>query len=272
MFLRKDISLGQYFYCESFVHNLDPRVKLLALFVIGLGLIFLGEDIALLFFGIFLFYIVFISRIPFAVWYKGFRLFLWFFSIMILFYVWSGYCSSQPDMHLLLRLKNGLSLGVMAATRWAILIGFCFLLTMTTTPPEITLALESLLNPLRKIRFPVHDLSVMAGLTMHFLPILKEETDRLIKARMVQGIDFNSDNLVERLHNIISLISPLIHRLYRHSETVAMAMESRGYCYSKAKGARNIYLAEPMHKKDILSLVSVVIYIIIIWCICRFIL
>ncbi|MBN2374316.1 energy-coupling factor transporter transmembrane protein EcfT [bacterium] len=240
MFLKRDISLGQYIYRESFIHNLDPRLKLISLFVIGIWLIFLKGNIALLFFCLPLIYMVFKSRIPFKIWYKGFRIFLWFFFIILFFYIWSESRPFQIDIAFFLRLRNGLSSGVLAAIRWAILIGFCLLFTMTTSPPEITTALESLLKPLKKIGFPVHELSIMAGLTLHFLPVLKEETDRLIRIKTVQGIDFEADNFIERLQNIIRLISPLIHRLFRHSETLAMAMESRGYSYNKANAERDV--------------------------------
>lgn len=267
----KDITLGRYIYRESFIHNLDPRVKLISLILIGVGLIFLKGLFPLILLSLFLLYTLNISRIPFNIWYRGYRIFLWFFLIMILFYGWSGYQNSQPHIHWLFRLKNGLSIGLLASVRWAILIGLCSVLTMTTTPSEITRALESLLNPLRKIRFPVHELSIMSGLTMHFLPLLKEETDRLIKAAMAQGIDFNEPGFSKRLHNILGIISPLMQRLYRRSEAVAMAMEARGYSYNKGRGEGKISLSEPMNRKDIWALILVFVFLIAIWSINRFI-
>ncbi len=262
-----DISLGRYIYRESLIHHLDPRVKLISLLFLGTGIIFLKDPLSILFLGIFLIFTVALSRIPYKTWYKGFRLFIWFFLIIISFYAFSGYSSSESSINLLLSLLNG----ILIIIRWAIMIGFCFILTMTTTPPEIAYALEKLLSPLKKIKIPIHDLCIMCSLTIHFLPLLKEEIDRIIKARMIQGIDFSAGSITERVHNLAGLVTPLIHRLYRRSENMALAMEARGYSCHGTKGNRNSYLFKPISRKDTLILILILIFLITLWCINRLI-
>ena len=190
---------------------------------------------------------------------------------MLIFYGWAGYRSSA-SIDIFFKLKKGLSLGILASARWAILIGFCFLLTMTTTPSDLTWALQVLLNPLKRLRFPVYDLSIMAGLALHFLPLLKDEADRLVKAKKVQGLVFDSDSFSERVHNIIGLVPTLIQRIFHRSETISMAMEARGYSDKKAVGQETIGLWEPLGSKDLRVLVLLILYLLTIWCIYRFLL
>jgi energy-coupling factor transport system permease protein len=188
---------------------------------------------------------------------------------MLLFYGWAGFSSSE-SIDVLIRLKTGFLSGILASVRWAIFIGFCFLLTMTTTPSDLTWALQVLLNPLHKIRFPVHDLSVMAGLALHFLPLLKEEADRLIKVKKIRGTAFDSGTFTEKLHNIIGLIPILIKRIIRRSEVISMAMEARGYSYKNTNAQEIMGFCEPLSKKDYSALAVLTVYLIIIWFISRF--
>jgi energy-coupling factor transport system permease protein len=188
---------------------------------------------------------------------------------MVIFYGWAGY-SSSASIAILLKLKDGFFLGILAAARWALFIGFCFLLTMTTTPSDLTWTLQVLLNPLQRIRFPVHDLSVMAGLALHFLPLLKEEAERLVKVKKIRGMAIDSGVLSERLHHIIGLIPILIQRIFHRSEMISLAMEARGYSDKKANGHETIGLWEPLSRKDFWALAVLVLYLIITWCIHRF--
>ena len=265
----KDINLGQYIYRNSHIHNLDPRVKLLSLIFLGTGLIFLKGVFCLSCLGLLLMALIFFADIPFGIWFKGFRIFIWFFIIMLIFYGWAGYNSSE-FINVLLKLKTGFLSGILAVARWAIFIGFCFLLTMTTMPSDLTWALQVLLNPLRKIRFPVHDLSVMAGLALHFLPLLKEEADRLIKVKKIRGITIDSGAFSEKLHKIIGLIPILIQRIFRRTELISLAMEARGYSHKDIIKEEQLGFWEPLSKKDYRALAGLAIYLIIIWCISRF--
>lgn len=265
----QDITLGQYINRESLIHRLDPRVKLLSLICLGIGLVFLKGVFCLSCLSLLLLTIILLADIPFKVWFKGFRIFIWFFIIMLIFYGWTGYRSSE-SMIILLKLKKGFLTGILAAARWAIFIGFCFLLTMTTTPSELTWTLHVLLNPLQKIRFPVHDMSVMAGLALHFLPLLKEEADRLIKVKKIRGLAPDSGALSERLHYMIGLVPDLIHRIFYRSEKISLAMEARGYSDKKVEGYETMSPWEPLSRKDFSALAILVFYLIFVWIIRRF--
>lgn len=259
-----DITLGQYIHRESFIHRLDPRTKLLSLGIISSGLIFLKGVFPLLCFCLLLFLTLRLSRIPLKVWFQGFRIFVWFFIIIIFLYSWSGYHSSGVGS-ILLKYKTGLLQGILAAVRWAILIGFCFILTTVTTPSDLTWALEYLFSPLTKIRVPVHDLSMMAGLALHFLPLLKEEADRIIKVKMMQGVSFDSGSYPERVKNMIGIIPILIHRIFHRSERIALAMEARGYPDKKAEAHHRDVFFEPMSRKDMWVMIWMIIYLFAVW-------
>lgn len=265
----QDITLGQYIYRSSLIHNLDPRVKLLSLICIGISLIFLKGMFCLSCLSLLLLATIFLANIPFGLWFKGFRILIWFFIIMLIFYGWAGYRSSE-SIAILLRLKKGFFLGILVAARWAIFIGFCFLFTMTTTPSDLTWTLQVLLNPLKRIGFPVYDLSVMAGLALHFLPLLKEEAERVVKAKKIRGIAIDSGAFSERLHNIIGLIPILILRIFHRSEMISLAMEARGYSDKKPNGHEIIGLWEPLGRKDFWALAALIFYLLIIWCINSF--
>ena len=188
----RDIALGRYIHQDSFIHRLDPRIKLLSLCAIGAGLLLLKTMVSLLMLGLLLVCVLMISHTPVKSWLRGFLIFGWFFAILIFLYGWRGYSGANFPLPLGVRIHYGLLAGIAAASRWAILIGFCFLLTMTTPPSDLTWTFQALLGPLRTIGFPVDDISIMAGLSLHFLPLLKEEADRLIMVQRARGIRFES--------------------------------------------------------------------------------
>lgn len=231
----KDITLGQYFPGKTVVHRLDPRTKLLmtvlyivALFVargwIAYGLVFafLVTSIAL-------------SRIrPKAV-LRGLKpvvIVVIFTAVLNLFYT--------GGEHVLVRFW-GLSItweGVQAAlfmgTRIMMLITGTFLLTYTTSPIALTDGLESLLNPLKKIRMPVHELTMIMCIALRFIPTLIEETDKIMSAQKARGADFESGNLLQRAKALVPILVPLFISAFRRADELATAMECR--CYQGGKG------------------------------------
>ena len=265
----QDITLGQYIYRNSLIHSLDPRVKLLSLICLGIGLIFLKGVFCFSCLSLLLLTVILLADIPLKIWLRGFRIFIWFFIIMLIFYGWTGYRTSESIV-ILLKLKKGFVVGILATAGWAIFIGFCFLLTMTTTPSDLTWTLHVLLNPLQKIKFPVHDLSIMSELALHFLPLLKEEADRLIKVEKIRGLAIDSGTFSERLHNIIRLIPNLIHRIFYRSEKISLAMEARGYSDKKTDGYKTMNSWEPLSRKDFSALAILILYLVFIWIINRF--
>jgi len=266
----RNIALGRYIYQESFIHRLDPRVKLLSLCAIFAGLVLLKSMVSLLMLGLLLVYVLMFSHVPVRAWLKGFRLFIWFFTVLMILYGWHGYRGADLLLPICLRIRYGILAGVIAATRWLLLIGFCFLLTMTTSPSDLTWTFQALLGPFRKVGFPVDDISIMAGLSLHFLPLLKEEAERLIMVTKARGIRFDSGGFFERVRHIIGLVPPLLIRIFRRSERIAMAMEARGYADTGRDGSGIDGITTPLGHTDVYAFGCLILYLAGAWCIERF--
>ena len=263
----KDIALGQYIYCDSSIHRLDPRIKIISFILIGIGLLFVSGILGLVSMGLLLLVTLFLSHIPIKVWLKSFVIFIWFFVLILVFHGWGSMANAR---HSPMTYLDGLWMGGLAAMRWVVFIGFCFLLTMTTSPSDLMRSFQFLLHPLNKIRFPVHDLSFMAGLTLHFIPLMKEEANRLMKVKMMQGVNFDSGRWSERVHHLVGLIPLLIQRIFLRTEKLAMAMEARGFSDKKGDGYHKGILFDPLQKRDLWVLILITVYLLTIWVIHRF--
>jgi len=231
----KDITLGQYFPGNSLVHRLDPRTKLIAvvLYIIAL---FLAKSFAS--YGIMLAVLalsISISKVPLKSILRGMKPILFiaiFTAILNLFYT--------PGTHVLVKfwiititLEAVLNAFFMVV-RIMMLIAGTFLLTYTTSPILLTDGLEALMNPLKKIKVPVHELSMMMSIALRFIPTLIEETDKIMSAQRARGADFESGNLVQRAKALIPLLVPLFISAFRRADELAIAMECR--CYHGGEG------------------------------------
>jgi energy-coupling factor transport system permease protein len=260
MHFLKEISLGRYVHQDSCIHHLDPRIKIISIFLFAMLLFFSKGYVSPLFLLSLLFITVERSKIPFTIWLKRYKIFLWVFLVMLFIYGVSGYRDLPLSQNRIMRVEAGVITGGAMLLTWAILIGFSFLLTMTTTPQEITWGLESLLHPLKKIGLPMHELSLMAGLVLYFLPILMDETEKLIKTENVQGDTFIHKGIAERLHSCIELFALLIQRLYKRAETISLDLETQEYSPHQSK----VTFSKPLRMSDIYALVLVVVFVIAI--------
>ncbi len=230
----KDITLGQFFPGNSVIHRLDARCKLLlvivyivALFLCksygsyGLALLFLGTAIAL-------------SRIPLKSLFKGMKALL----IIIIFTAAINmlYTPGEPlaEFWIFTITKEGIRNACFLVLRIVMLISGTFLLTYTTSPIDLTDGLESLLSPLKRIGFPVHELAMMMSIALRFIPTLIEETDKIISAQKARGADFETGNIFRRAKALIPILIPLFISAFRRAEELATAMECR--CYHGGKG------------------------------------
>jgi energy-coupling factor transport system permease protein len=143
---------------------------------------------------------------------------------------------------------------------------------MTTSPSDLTWTFQALLGPFRKIGFPVDDISIMAGLSLHFLPLLKEEAERLIMVTKARGIRFDSGGIFERIRHIIGLVPPLLIRIFRRSERIALAMEARGCADTEGYGGCIDDFATPLGHADMYAFGCLLLYLAGAWCIERFLL
>jgi len=231
----KDITLGQYFPGHSFVHRLDPRTKLIMLVVYivalftavnwasyALCLVFLGVTIA-------------ISTIPLKAIVRGMKplvFILVFTGILNLFF--TGGETVLVSFWGLTITEEGLIRAIFMVVRILLLISGTFLLTYTTSPIALTDGLESLLGPLKIIRLPVHELSMMMCIALRFIPTLIEETDKIMCAQKARGADFESGNLMQRVKALVPILVPLFISAFRRADELATAMECR--CYQGGDG------------------------------------
>lgn len=221
---------GRYVPAESEVHQMDPRSKLILVFAF-VGIVFIANNVityALL--GLYTFYLLGMSKIPFRFLFEGLKpiFFLVIFTLLLhLFLTREG--DVVLDLGFMKIYEGGIRQGIFISMRFFFLILVTSLLTLTTTPIEITDGLEVLLNPLKKIRFPVHEMALMMSISLRFIPTLMQETDKIMKAQTARGVEFASGPIKERVKAIIPLLIPLFVSSFKRAEDLATAMEARGY-------------------------------------------
>ena len=247
----KDITLGQYFPGNSIIHRLDPRTKLIML-VVYIVALFMAKGwvaYAVLFAG--LVWVIKISTIPPKSILKGMKplvLILVFTGILNLFFTQEG--TLLVDFWIIRIYSSGLSRAVMMVARILMLITCTFLLTYTTSPIALTDGLEALMNPLKKVGVPVHELSMMMCIALRFIPTLVEETDKIMCAQKARGADFENGSLIERAKALIPILVPLFISAFRRADELATAMECR--CYQGGEGRTKMKLLR-YHREDFVS-------------------
>ncbi len=230
-----DISLGQYFPGDSIIHRLDPRTKLIAISCLMTALLVSFKPIVLAGFAVLLVLIITGSRLPVALVLRNIRPFIWLFFLTIfvhLFWTEGNVLYTIPVLNLDIT-ANGLELGLVYSNRLVLLIILPALLTLTTSPIELTDALEKMLGPLKRLKIPTHEIVMMLTLSLRFIPTLLEEAQRLKNAQMSRGAIFDG-NLVQRIKSVVPLILPLFISAFRRADDLALAMDSR--CYAGGEG------------------------------------
>ena len=223
----REITLGQYYKGNSVLHRLDPRTKVAGtvLYIISL---FIGKSIAAyLLAGVFLAVMVKISTVPFSYMVRGLKAvftILIFSVVLNMFFIPGevivdfGFCDIS---------REGLQTAVFMAIRLVFLILGSSLMTLTTTPNQLTDGMEKLLKPLKKLKIPVHEISMMMAIALRFIPILTEELDKIMKAQMARGAEFDQGNLIQKVKSVVPILVPLFVSAVRRANDLAMAMESR---------------------------------------------
>jgi energy-coupling factor transport system permease protein len=224
-----DITLGQYFPGVSFIHQLDPRTKIIGT-VLFISSIFLAETY--LAYGLLILFsiiVVGISRIPARLVLKSIKP-LWLI-LLITFFI---HLLTTPGAIVMAAgpftiTDTGLRQGILMSLRLVLLIVISSLLTFTTSPIVLTDGIERLLNPFKRIGVPAHELAMMMTIALRFIPTLIEETDRIMKAQIARGAEFSSGSLFKRAQNMIPLLVPLFISAFRRADELATAMEARCY-------------------------------------------
>ena len=235
----KDITLGQFFPGNSVIHRLDPRTKLIMLVVYIVALFLAVSWISYAVMLVFLLVVIKISTIPFKSIFRGLKplmFILVFTGILNLFF--TGGENLLPETwaisEYIIISKEGILRAIFMLARISMLVMGTFLLTYTTSPIALTDGLEALLGPLKKIRVPVHELSMMMCIALRFIPTLIEETDKIMSAQKARGADFESGSLMERVRALVPILVPLFISAFRRADELATAMECR--CYQGGEG------------------------------------
>ena len=237
----KDITLGQYFPGKSPVHLLDPRTKLIMLVVYIVALFLASGWVSYGLVLVFLLAVVKVSTIPPKSIVRGMKplvMILVFTGILNLFFTAGETVLVQ--FWIITITKEGLVRAIFMVARILMLITGTFLLTYTTSPIALTDGLEALMNPLKKIKVPVHELAMMMCIALRFIPTLIEETDKIMSAQKARGADFESGTLVERAKALIPILVPLFISAFRRADELATAMECR--CYQGGEGRTKMKL------------------------------
>ncbi|KMT21208.1 energy-coupling factor transporter transmembrane component T family protein [Clostridium cylindrosporum] len=256
----KDITIGQYIPGKSFVHKLDPRVKIL-LSLLYIAVLFIVNNLyGYIAVAGFTFLTIVIAKIPPKFIFKGLKPILW---IIVFTAVLNLFLTPGEVIYRFGPLKitdQGASTAIFMILRLVFLIIGTSILTLTTSPIALTDGIERLLNPFKKIGLPAHELAMMMTIALRFIPTLIEETDKIMKAQMARGADFESGSIVKRAKSLVPILVPLFISSFRRAEDLATAMEAR--CYRGGEGRTRLKQLK-VEKRDYLATFSLMILLII---------
>jgi len=224
-----DITIGQYFPGASILHRLDPRTKIILLFVFILGIFIFDTPAAYALLTIFTIVMIYLSEVPLRMMVKSIKPLWWILLFTFIINLCSVSGETFAKVWIFSLTWEGLRQAVFICLRLVLLILLSSLLTFTTSPLALTDALESLMGPLKRFGLPAHELAMMMTIALRFVPTLIEETDKIMKAQKSRGSDFSSGSLLQRIRNLIPILVPLFISAFRRADELAMAMEARCY-------------------------------------------
>ena len=253
----REITIGQYYQTESVIHSLDPRVKLVSTILYIISLFIYKEPLPFILAGLFLALCVILSKVPFSYMVRGLKT---IFFLMLITALFNLFLTPGETIFTVWKLSitlEGLKAAVYMALRLVMLVIGSSLMTLTTTPTMLTDAMEKLLWPFQKIGLPVHEIAMMMSIALRFIPILLEETDKIMKAQMARGADFESGNILKRLKAMVPILVPLFISAFRRANDLAMAMEAR--CYQGGEGRTKM---KPLRyrRADTVAYIAVLLY------------
>ena len=257
----REITIGQYYATDSLLHRLDPRVKIAGtlLYIISLFLVhhYIGLVVAALIFGV----MVRMSNVPFRFIVKGLKpimMMLVFTALLHLFCTPGKAIFSLGVLHITI---EGVQKCIFLTVRLTLMMIGSSLMTLTTTQNQLTDGIEQMLRPLRKLHIPVHEFALMMSIALRFIPILMEELDKIMKAQLARGADFESGNFLHRLKNMLPILLPLFASAMRRANELVYAMDAR--CYHGGEGRTKM---KPLRYgyRDMIGYISIVCYLIVL--------
>lgn len=263
----RDVTFGQYYFADSFVHKMDARIKLVLCLLFMVGIFFVTSFAVFGLIAVFLLLVVACSKVPLGSVLKsvkGIFVLLLFTAVLNLFFtkrgtlLWSWWVLEIYD--------EGIKFAAKMLLRLTLLVIGSNLLTLTTTPVDLTHAIECLLAPLNAVRFPVRDLALIMSLTLSFIPGLIEETDRIVRAQKARGADFDTGNIVKRAKAFIPILIPLLVGGFRRADELANAMNSRCYEGSDKRTRLNTMKMSWRDAVGAFVTVSVFVAVFVVYC------
>ena len=256
----RDITLGQYYQTDSVIHRLDPRVKLATTIIYIISLFIFDGIAGYVVAATFLAIIIKLSHVPFKFMVKGMKAIVFLLMITVIFNMFLTPGEPLITVWKLTITREGIKTAVAMAVRLIFLVIGSSVMTLTTTPNHLTDGMEKMMSPLKKIKLPVHEIAMMMSIALRFIPILLEETDKIMKAQIARGADFESGNLIKKAKSMVPLLVPLFISAFRRENDLAMAMEAR--CY---RGGEQRTKMKTLHyeRRDYIAYLVVVCYLII---------
>lgn len=258
----RDITIGQYYPAQSPVHRLDPRVKIICTLIFLVSLFVQNSLLGYAVATIFLMIVIKASQVPLKFMLKGLKaivILLLFTVVMNLFLTKGG--GTLVHFWIFTITEQGLRVSVFMAIRLIYLIVGSSLMTLTTTPNSLTDGIESVLKPLNKINVPVHEIAMMMSIALRFIPILLEETDKIMKAQIARGADLESGNIIQKTKAMVPILVPLFVSAFRRANDLAMAMEARCYCGGEGRTKMKPLIYE---KRDYLAYTFSIFYLVVV--------
>ncbi|KKB35888.1 energy-coupling factor transporter transmembrane component T family protein [Bacillus thermotolerans] len=254
---------GRYLPLESPIHQLDPRAKLLFTFGFVVVVFLANNVVTYATLAAFTLMLVYLSKINLRFLLSGLRPVIWLIAFTFLLHI---FLTREGDVLVKVGFleiyEGGLRQGVFISLRFLLLILVTSLLTLTTSPISITDGLETLLQPFKKLKLPVHELALMMSISLRFIPTLMDETDKIIKAQAARGADFSSGPIKERVKAVVPLLIPLFVSAFKRAEELAIAMEARGY---RGGEGRTKYRLLHWRWKDTVAVCLLLLLAVVLW-------
>ncbi len=248
----KDVTLGQYFPGNTVVHRLDPRTKLIAVVIYIVAIFTARGFVSTGLVVVSLVAAVVLSRIRPKALFKGLKPLIFIIALTAFLNLFYSTGRVIAQWWIFRITEEGLRRAVLMMLRIMLLVCGTFLLTYTTSPLQLTDGLEQLLSPLKKLRFPVHELAMMMSIALRFIPTLIEETDKIMSAQKARGADFETGSLVRRAKALLPILVPLFVSAFRRADELATAMECR--CYHGGEGRTRMKVLK-MQRADVITLI-----------------
>lgn len=254
----REITIGQYYEADSKVHKLDPRVKLFGTVAYMVALFATNNIYGYILAGIYLAVTIKLSKVPFKFITKGLKTIVLIMAFSVIFSIFFVEGDIILDLKFCTITAQGVVNAIRVVVRLIMLVMGASILTYTTTPTDIADGLEKAFSPLKWIKVPVHEMSMMISIAFRFIPILVEETNKIMKAQMARGADFESGGIIKKAKAVVPLIVPLIISSIRRAVDLATAMEAR--CYRGGSGRTKM---KPLkyRKSDAIGYISLIVLI-----------